>query len=477
MIVGLIAQLITTDGRNEMLHRQKKNNHSAQPACQSEQAVSLAKLVWPIFIEMILTMLVGNIDQYMVSSYSQNSVAAIGNANQILNLLLITFNIVSTSTTILVSQYIGSNNKHKVSITYTLSLFVNFIFSTFIMILILVSTDSIFTFMHVPEAILADAKSYMKIVGGFIFLQGIISAFSAIFRSNKMMKETMLISIAVNLINVLGNALLINGVGPFPVMGVAGAAWATNFSRLGGVILYIVFFIKKFETKISVRSLKPFPKLELKKLLGIGLPSGGENLCYSMAMTVILKIINTFGTFVINTKVYASTFAWFSFLYSSAVGQASQVIIGNYMGAGEVDLVDKRVKKTWRNALLIAIAMAVTMFLFSDFLFGIFTDDPRVLELGKKVMFIDIFLEMGKSTNITLVRSLQAAGDIKFPTVIGMISMWTIAVGCGYILGYVLNLGLVGIWIAMALDEDIRAIVFLIRWKKGKWRNIRLADD
>ncbi|HBY71997.1 MAG TPA: hypothetical protein DEG06_07125, partial [Lachnospiraceae bacterium] len=129
-----------------MLHRQKKNNHSAQPACQSEQAVSLAKLVWPIFIEMILTMLVGNIDQYMVSSYSQNSVAAIGNANQILNLLLITFNIVSTSTTILVSQYIGSNNKHKVSIIYTLSLFVNFIFSTFIMILILVSTDSIFTF-------------------------------------------------------------------------------------------------------------------------------------------------------------------------------------------------------------------------------------------------------------------------------------------------------------------------------------------
>jgi len=454
MIVGLIAQLITTDGRNEMLHRQKKNNHSAQPACQSEQAVSLAKLVWPIFIEMILTMLVGNIDQYMVSSYSQNSVAAIGNANQILNLLLITFNIVSTSTTILVSQYIGSNNKHKVSIIYTLSLFVNFIFSTFIMILILVSTDSI-----------------------FIFLQGIISAFSAIFRSNKMMKETMLISIAVNLINVLGNALLINGIGPFPVMGVAGAAWATNLSRLGGVILYIIFFLKKFETKISVRSLKPFPKLELKKLLGIGLPSGGENLCYSMAMTVILKIINTFGTFVINTKVYASTFAWFSFLYSSAVGQASQVIIGNYMGAGEVDLVDKRVKKTWRNALLIAIAMAVTMFLFSDFLFGIFTDDPRVLELGKKVMFIDIFLEMGKSTNITLVRSLQAAGDIKFPTVIGMISMWTIAVGCGYILGYVLNLGLVGIWIAMALDEDIRAIVFLIRWKKGKWRNIRLADD
>lgn len=441
------------------------------------QTFSLTKLAWPIFIELIFTMLIGNIDQYMVSSYSQNAVAAIGNANQILNLLLILFNIVSTSTTILVSQYIGSNNKHKVSIIYTLSIFVNLMFSIFITFTLLFFTDSIFTFMKVPEVILPDAKSYMIIVGGFIFLQGLSSAFSAIFRSNKMMKETMLISMVVNLINVLGNSLLIHGVGPFPVMGVAGAAWATNISRFIGVVIYIVIFAKKFETKMSFKALRPFPKLELKKLLGIGLPSGGENVCYSAAMTVILKIVNTFGTFVINTKVYASTFAWFSYLYSSAVGQASQVIIGNYMGAGEVDKVDKQVKITWRNAFLFALAISIMLFLFSDSLFRIFTDNPDVLILGKKIMFIEIFLGMGKSTNIILVRSLQTAGDIKFPTTIGIISMWAIAVGLGYVLGSILGLGLIGVWIAMALDEIIRAIIFAIRWKQGKWRTIRLTED
>lgn len=254
-----------------------------------------------------------------------------------------------------------------------------------------------------------------------------------------------------------------------------GSAIATNISRFIGVCLYITVFLKKFEIKISLKVLKPFPIVELNKLLGIGLPSGGESLSYSMAMTFILKIVNTFGTYVINTRVYAGTFAWFSYLYSSAVGQASQVVIGNYMGAGEIDKVNRRVMKTLRNSVMVAILISALMFLGSDFLFRIFTKDPRILELGKQIMFIEIILEIGKCSNITLVRSLQATGDIKFPMLVGIISMWAVAFGFGYFLAVVCKLGLVGIWIAMALDEDIRAVIFFIRWKKGHWKTIRLT--
>lgn len=446
-----------------------------------DRPASIFKLVWPIFIEMILTMLVGNVDQYMVASYSQNSVAAIGNANQILNLLLILFTLVSTATTILVSQYIGSNNKQKVSVIYTLSFFVIIVFSAIITIIILLFSRQIFNLMDVPAELMQDALSYIQMVGSFLFLQGLIATFSAIFRSNRRMKDTMLISIGLNLTNVLFNALLVNGIGPIPALGVLGAAIATNISRLVGVVLFILLFIRKFDTRISFRSLKPFPKKELIKLMGIGIPSGGELINYSMAMTSILRVVNTFGKaigpFIINTKVYASTLAWFSFIFAAAVGQASQVVIGNMMGAGEIDKVDKRVMKTLRNSVLVALFMSVTMYVFSDFLYGIFTDDPRVLELGKKIMFIEIFLELGKSTNITLVRSLQATGDTRYPVTIGIFSMWIIAFGMAYFLGSVCGLGLVGVWIGMALDEDIRAIIFLIRWKKGKWRNIRLAGE
>lgn len=440
---------------------------------------SIAKLVWPIFIELILTMMVGYVSQYMVTGYSENAVGAIGNANQITSLLLIMFTIISMSTTILVSQYIGSNNRHKLSIIYTLSILVNLIFSGIIIFIILLFTDQIFEFMKVPAEILKEATTYIKLVGGFIFLQGIIATFSAIFRSNRMMKETMIISVFINLCNIAGNSVLINGFGPIPALGVAGSAIATNISRLIGVILYILLFIKKFDTKISLKVLKPFPTVELNKLLGIGLPSGGESFSFSMAMTFILKIVNTFGKtigpYIINTKVLSSTFASFSNMYAVAVGQASQVVIGNYMGAGEIHKVDRRVMKTLFTSIGVAITMSITMFLFSDLLFGLFTEDPRVLALGKKIMFVEIFLEIGKCSNIVLVRSLQATGDIKFPTAVGVVSMWAVAYGMAFFLGVVCNLGLVGVWIGMALDEDIRAIIFFIRWKRGKWKNIRLV--
>ncbi len=451
----------------------RRNKTELKP--KKEEA--LIKLVWPIFIEMTLTMMVGNVDQYMVKSYSENAVGAIGNANQIINLLLIMFTIISMSTTILVSQYIGSNNKQKLSVIYTLSIFVNLIFSVVISVIILFFSEAIFRFMKVPEEILSDATVFIKWVGGFIFLQGLIATFSAIFRSNRMMKDTMMISVIINLINLAGNVLLVNGFGPIPAFGVAGSAIATNLSRLAGVIIFIILFLKRFDAKLSFKALKPFPRVELNKLLGIGLPSGGESISYSMAMTFIMKIVNTFGTFVINTKVLSSTFSWFANSYSVAVGAASQVVIGNYMGAGEIDKVNHRVMKNLRNSVLVAVIMSSAMFVFSDFLFGLFSSDPKVLELGRKIMLIEIFLEVGKCSNVTLVRSLQATGDIKFPTMIGIVSMWAVAFGLAFFLGVVCKLGLVGVWIGMALDEDIRAIIFFIRWKRGKWRNIRLAGD
>lgn len=442
--------------------------------------ISIFHLAWPIFVEGLLMMLVGNMDQYMIASYSENAVGAIGNANQIINLLLIMFSIISIATTILVSHYIGSKNTEKLPIIYTLSFTLNLIFSFSIAIIISLFSNQLFTFMSLPEEIFSDAVTYIKIVGGFIFLQGLISAFSAIFRANKMMKENMVVSIAINIVNVAFNAVLINGAGPIPALGVTGAAIATTISRTVGVIIYIGFFIKKFDTKISLKHLKPFPSNELKRMLSLGIPSAGESVSYSFAMTMITKIANilgiVFGTYVINTMVFSRTFAWFSFFYASAISQATQVIIGNHMGAGKVEEVDKLVKKNWRNSVLISICISLILFIFSDFFFGLFSTDPRVLELGKKIMFVEIFLEIGRCSNLTFVRSLQATGDIRFPTMVGIISMWLFAVGVGYLLATVANLGLVGLWVGMALDENIRTVIFFIRWKKARWKNIRLVD-
>ena len=116
------------------------------------------------------------------------------------------------------------------------------------------------------------------------------------------------------------------------------------------------------------------------------------------------------------------------------------------------------------------------LYLNSDFIYGIFTDNPEVLELGRHIFLIEIFLEMGRAVNMVMVMSLQAAGDIKWPVTTGLISMWLTATLGSYILGIVCGLGLIGVWLAMCADEILRACVFIYRWRSGGWRKIKLID-
>jgi len=108
-----------------------------------------------------------------------------------------------------------------------------------------------------------------------------------------------------------------------------------------------------------------------------------------------------------------------------------------------------------------------------------FTDNPQVLALGKQILLLEIFLEIGRSVNITMVKCLVATGDVNFPMLVSVFSVWLVSVGLGWVLGIGLEMGLVGIWIAMACDECLRGLIFIIRFKTGKWKqieNIRLAD-
>ena len=98
-----------------------------------------------------------------------------------------------------------------------------------------------------------------------------------------------------------------------------------------------------------------------------------------------------------------------------------------------------------------------------------------MIALGKQIMFIEIFLELGRTFNLVIIRSMHAAGDIKYPVTIGIISMWGVAALLSYIFGIVLGMGLVGVWIAMAMDELLRGVLVYRRWKRGKWRGKALV--
>ncbi len=441
----------------------------------NQKKYSLMKYTWPRFIELLLQMLVGNIDQIMISMDSQLGVAAVGNANQIMNLLVMLFSTISLAMSILVTQYFGSKQYDKISITYTVSLISNTLFALLIAVILIIGLDVIYGFMQVPLEVLADAKTYLTIMAFGLPIQALYTTYVTMFRTQGWMKQTMFMSTFVNMLNIVGNACLIFGIGPFPALHVAGVAISSVFARIVGLILLAYIFNKKSEIKLCKPTKQKEPIKQFIKILNIGIPSAGESVSYDLSQIVIMKVINGFGTKVINTKVYAGVFATFSWVYGSSISSAAQIIVGFLMGAKKYDDTHKEVMKAMWISVITAGLISLGLYLVSDPLFTIFTTDSEILELGRKILFIEIFLEIGRAVNMTLVRCLQATGDIKFPVYLGIIFMWGVATLGSYVFGNVLGLGLVGVWIAMALDECIRAVLLIIRWLKKDWMKRQLV--
>ncbi|MFA9379235.1 MAG: MATE family efflux transporter [Lachnotalea sp.] len=428
------------------------------------------KMSIPIFIELLLQLLVGNIDQIMISQYSQNSVAAIVNGNQIINIIIIVLSMMSMASTIILSQYLGANDLEHCNQTCTVSFTIISVISVISTLIILCFNKDIFQAMHVSSDISKEASIYLCIVGGFTIIQGLYLNFAALLRGHTYLKQVMYISIIMNVLNIIGNAILINGLFFFPQLGVKGAAISTVVSKTIGLILMIIMFYKKTTIHMNLSYLKYNSYPMFRKILTIGFPSGLESLSYQVSQMFILGIINSFGTVAIVTKGYSSILANFSYVYAIAIAQATQIVLGYLLGTNRINDLEKRVWSSLKVAVCCCVVLAILLYLGSNSIFKIFNPSPEVLALGKRILFIEIFLEIGRSINIVMTRMLISVGDVKTPMFFGISGHWVLAFLLSLVFGVKLGLGLEGVWIAMAIDECTRGAIYLITFKKNNWK-------
>lgn len=424
----------------------------------------------PIFIEIALQMMVPNVDQFMLSQYSQNSVAAVGNDNVVFNLVVLTLAVLSQAATILISHHRGAGDMNKVSEVCTVALATNLVLGLIISLALFFFDTFFLNALGIPAEIWGDASLYIRWIGLFVFIQSMYMAFISFLRGFAQLKLTMLCSMVMNIINVSGNMVLIHGWGPIPSLGVTGVCISTNISKFIGFILIVYLFHKYTPARFSLKYLRPFPWDTLHKILYLGIPSGGETFSYQLSQTVIMKFVNIFGVVVITTKVYCYIIAMMSYVYSQSLAMATQILVGYYKGAGDNEEVDKRVKFTIKVAMLLSGSIATFIYLNAESILSAFTHDPEVILLGKTILFIEIFLEIGRAVNMCMVMALNASGDVKAPITVGIIFMWSVATFGAWLLGVHLYWGLAGIWIAMAADECSRGLVFFWRWHQGVWR-------
>ena len=434
-----------------------------------DEKTPLLVLAGPMFLELLLNTMLNNVDMLMLSHYDEMAVGAVGNANTIMFMMNILFNVIATATSVVVAQYLGAGQHDKMNMIYTLAVAVNFVIGIVLSGTFCAANPLIMNFLHVSPEMRPYSMIYIYIVGGGGFITAVFNVMLQILRCNGYTKIGMWVTFAINIINIGGNYLFLYGPLSFLKMGVAGVAVSTVVARAIAVTAVIIFFYAVKIGKLSLRYLKPFPGRLLIKMIKIGLPSAGENLTYNLYQTTLLSFVNAMGNDSVNARAYCNTLISFAMIFSNASAMSTQIITGHLVGAGKSEEAYKRVFRTLRTSLPITIALASINALLCRYTLRLFTENENIIALGQMIMIVDIFIEMGRCLNMTFVSSLKAAGAYIFPLIMGVLCNWGLGLTAGYTVGVALGFGVAGIYAGTATDECIRGLIVMYYWYKKKW--------
>lgn len=437
----------------------------------SPQTPRVFQVTWPVLIQMVLFMLMGTADTFMLGHVSSQAVAAVGACNQVVNLVLLVFNMVSGGSAVLIAQLLGAKRIDECAKFTGASVTLNLAVGVFVSALMLVGRTVIGHLLQLPPAVVHLMSVYMSIVGSTIFVQAILGAVSTTLQSNGMTRVTMFVTFGMNIVHIVGNYLFIYGAFGVPKLGVEGVAISTAISRSLAVIALLVAMYRMLPYRVKWADYVRISRYHAKRILQIGIPSAGEPLAYEIGQLVMMGFMGSYGATVLATRVYAQNIMFYIATFGSAMGFGTQIVVGHLCGAGKLDEAYRLVWKTQRLAFGAAAVIAVVIAVFAHDLFRIFTPDPAVIRMGTQLMFICIILEPGRTFNVVIIQSMRAAGDVRFPTLMGMIFPIGMGLPLSYFLGVHLHMELAGVWWTICLDEWTRAIIMSFRWRSKVWQS------
>ena len=433
------------------------------------QNQTLFSITWPLFIEISLHMSIGIIATLILSHYSDDAVAGVGVANQVLNIAILIFNITAIGATILIGQNIGANQLDKARRLARSAFGFNFWIGMITAVVVVLFCDIFLAFYGLSGDVFAFASTFVKITGFSLSLEAVSLALSAVLRSYGYTKDAMVVTLFMNVISIIGNVISVTGIFGLPVTGVMGVAWSIVIARGFVVIAFIYLVNKRLALKISINDAIKMKKDDIRELLSIGVPSAGENLSYQFSQIVITSFVAILGSAALSARVYILNISMLCFLFTMAIAQGTQLLVARYIGAKQYTKAHKRGIKTLKISMLISLLSSLVIAIIGEPVLTLFTDDPNIIAIALPVLWAIVFIEPGRAMNIVLMNSLKSAGDVRFPVIIGMICMWGIAVVLSYILGISFNLGLLGVWLAQGLDEWVRGFFALKRWNSQPW--------
>ncbi len=427
---------------------------------------SFKALFWPTLIELMFFMLMGTVDTLMLSNYSDYAVGSVGNANTLIMMFGVLLLIVSNGVAVLVSQYLGAKKDEVAHRMIGTGLIVNFIIGFLLASVLILSVDLLLNLVNTEVELFNDSKTYLSVIAISLFFVSVSNVITASLRSYGFAKYITFVVIIANILNIFGNYVLIYGYLGFPRLGVYGAALSTLSVRI--LMMLIYFFLLFKLLKVKLKEIK-LDKESAKQILKIGLPSAAESWTYTIMQAVILSMVNSLGADFTTTRTYINTILTYIYIFSVAFASANAVMTGYYIGERKYEKAYQETFKSVTRNFFIIISMTLIVNLSSKSILGVFTNNQVIIETARKILWIAIFLETGRSINLIMIQALRSAGDTTFPLIMALFSMIGIAIPVAYFLGIYLGLGLFGIYIAYACDELIRAGFMFFRWQSRKW--------
>ena len=444
----------------------------------------LFKIVVPLIIQQFLAVTIGMADSIMVAFAGEAAVSGVSLIGTLDVLLVMAFTSLVAGGSVVVAQALGHKDEERARNAAKQLLFASTAIAVLVSAAVLIFRVPLLNLLYgdVEADVMQNALGYFFFMAlSFPFL-AIESSCGALFRTMGDSMTSLLISIVMNLLNVGGNALLIMGLG----MGARGAAIATLAARIVGAVV-MVTMLRSRKRVIYFSNLRRYrPDFTIiRSILRIGVPNGIENSMFQFGKLLTQSLISSMGTAAIAANAVAGTLVNYQYMPGSATGSAMVTVVGRCIGAGE----KKQAKRYARLLVLVTylcvwIVCGLTMLLKNP-LINFYNVSPEASALASRMIVYHVaFACVIWPTAFTLPSAFRAASDVKYPLVISMISMWVFRVALSYVFASPtvsvfglfsfegLGLGAIGVWLAMGVDWGFRALLFLLRYLRGKWLSI-----
>jgi putative MATE family efflux protein len=424
----------------------------------------------PAVLEMIMESVFVIADIYFVSKLGADAVATVGITESMVTIIYAIGIGLGTATTSMVSRRIGEKNADLASKSAFQAILTGLTVAVLIGIPGAVYADKLLDMMGASKTITLNMSGYTRIMLGGNVVIMMLFIINAIFRSAGDAAVAMKVLWIGNIINILLDPCLIFGLGPFPQLGVTGAAIATTIGRGTAVLVqfYLLFSGRK-RIKLSLKHLAVDFKIMLK-LLKLSIGSIGQNLIGTTSWIALVRIISIFGSEVVAGYTIAMRIVGFTILPSWGISNASSTLVGQNLGAKKPDRAEKAVWVTgWVNMILLGI-IGLILVLFPGFFIRIFIDNENVIKsgvLGLRIISIG-FIAYG--LGMVLVNSFNGAGDTSTPLKINIFAFWLVEIPLAWLLAIKAGFNEEGVFIAIVVAESLMTLIAWLVFRRGKWK-------